>query len=61
MSMKRTFGSGLVIGGLIGASTAMFALALCVGSKLVMGLGAVAIVAGLAATVSIVRLSTPRG
>lgn len=58
--MKKTFESGLLIGGSLGASTVMFALALCEGFKLTMGFGAVAIIAGLVAVASVSRLSAPR-
>ncbi|MBB5546657.1 hypothetical protein [Paraburkholderia fungorum] len=59
--MKRTFESGLVIGGGLGASTVMFALALCEGFTSVMELGAVSIVVGLVAMMSVSRLPSPRG
>lgn len=61
MMMKKTFEGGLVIGAGLGASTVMFALAMCEGFTTVMGLGAVAIIAGLVAMVSVSRLSAPRG
>lgn len=59
--MKRTFESGLLIGGGLGASTVMFALALCGGFKFAMGFGAIAIVAGLIAIAAISRTTTQRG
>lgn len=59
--MKNNFESGLLLGGGLGASTVMFALALCEGFKLAMGLGAVAIIGGLAAIAAIKRPSVQRG
>lgn len=59
--MKRNFESGLLIGGCLGACSVMFALALCIGSKLVMGLGGAAILAGIVAIASICRRSPARG
>jgi hypothetical protein len=59
--IKRNFESGLLIGFALGASTVMFALAACIGSKLVMGLGAAAIVSGIAAIASVCRVAAKRG
>ena len=59
--IKKTFESGLLIGGSLGACTVMFALAACVGLRLVMGFGAVAIVAGVAAIALISRTTAQRG
>ncbi|CAG9236052.1 conserved hypothetical protein [Paraburkholderia tropica] len=59
--MKRNFEGGLVVGFGLGASTVMLALAACIGSKLVMGLGAAAIVAGIAMVASLSRVAIKRG
>ncbi|CAB3754829.1 hypothetical protein [Paraburkholderia humisilvae] len=55
--VKRTFESGLWIGGGLGAST----VTMCEGFKLAMGFGLVAIVAGLAAIAFVSRPSGQRG
>lgn len=59
--IKKTFESGLLIGGSLGAATVMFALAMCEGYKDVMGFGAVAIITGVAAIVSVCRKPAQRG